>query len=155
MKITKGLTVAAGLFAVACTAAFADGGPSVALDKAALPGAPVWGDGGATLTPLAIGDAGAPAVVLVRVPANTPAHDAHATSDGQDRLAFVLSGTLYYADGDVVDPAAEAAFGPGSVLVIHSGTSHWVSTRDEALELLLVASPPERLAPPVSAQLAK
>jgi quercetin dioxygenase-like cupin family protein len=64
-----------------------------------------------------------------------------------------MSGTLYYADGDTVDHGAEKAYGPGSVLAIHSGTKHWVSTRDTALEMLLVASPPAQLAPPVAKQL--
>lgn len=154
MKIAK-LFLAGGLLAASVTFAQADGGATTTVDKAGLAGKDIWGGHGAKLTPLALDSAGKPSAVLIRVPANSTAHDAHATGDGQVRMAFVLSGVLYYADGDKVDTAAEAAYGPGSMLLIQSGTKHWVSTRNEPLELLLMANPPERLTPPVTAQLGK
>lgn len=153
MKFLNTLLGTGALLAASALPLLADGAPSVALDLGVLPGIAIWGDGGASLSPLAMDAAGAPAVVLVKVPANSPAHQAHATSDGQDRFAIVLSGTLYYADGETVDAAAEQAYGPGSVLLIHSGTKHWVSTRESDLELMLVAVPPAQLAPPIVAQL--
>jgi mannose-6-phosphate isomerase-like protein (cupin superfamily) len=133
----------------------AEGAPTKQLDPTAMPGKPIWGGHGATVTPLAMDAAGKPSTILIRVPPNTPAHDAHATGDGQVRMLFVLSGMLYYSDGDTVDHAAETGYGPGSILAISSGTKHWVSTRDEPLQMVLVANPPAQLAPPVQMQLGK
>lgn len=136
-------------------AAGAEGLPSTALDTSVMPGKPVWGSEAAKVTPMGMDSNGAPNVVLLRVAAGSPATAAHATKDGQLRLAYVLKGTLYYGDGETVDHDAEQAYGPGAVLAIDSGTKHWVSTRESDLEMLLVAMPAGQVAPPVAAQLPK
>lgn len=130
----------------------ADPMPSKPLDLVVLPGMPLW-NSDAKVTPLAFGANKKPATVLIRVPAGQQAKKAHATKDGRIRFAIVLSGTLYYADGETVDKAKEKAYPAGSVLLISSGTKHWVSTRESALTLLLTATDPANLTPPVKKQL--
>ncbi|MCV6601486.1 MAG: hypothetical protein OIF54_07985 [Cohaesibacter sp.] len=125
--------------------------PTKQLDIAALPGKNVW-KSDATVTPLAFDANGKPAIVVIKVPAGQQAKAAHATKDGNIRFATVLSGTLYYADGESVDKAKEKAYPAGSVLAISSGVKHWVSTRESALTLLLTAADPDKLSPMVKKQ---
>lgn len=88
------------------------------------------------LIPLALSATGSPAVVLLDVAAGDVVPP-HATESGL-RLSTVVSGTLYWGDGDTVDPASEAAFASGSFLLLPAGQMHWIAARDGALRLQLV-----------------
>jgi|ASRR01.1.fsa_nt_gi quercetin dioxygenase-like cupin family protein len=138
--------------ATLATSGFAESIPSTLLNLNTLPGENIWG-GEATVTPLEFTADKKPATVLIKVPAGQQAKAAHATKDGKVRFAMVLSGTLYYADGETVDKAKEKAYPAGSILLISSGVKHWVSTRDSDLKLLLTATDPANLTPPVKKQL--
>lgn len=131
--------------------AVADSTPTTVLDLTSMPGKPVW-NGLASVTPLAFDSQKKPAIVVLRLPAGTVAETAHATSDGQIRFATVLSGTMYYADGETVDKAKEVAYPQGSVLLISSGTKHWLSAHDGEVSVMLTAVSPDNLTPPVLAQ---
>ncbi|MBL1436344.1 MAG: hypothetical protein COB08_009120 [Rhodobacteraceae bacterium] len=148
MKIFGSMLMAAALLA---SPVMAENTPTLTLDLAAMPGMPVW-NGAAAITPLAMGENGKPAVVVLRLPMGTVAQAAHATGDGQIRFATVLSGTMYFSDGPEVDLTQETAYGPGSMLLIDSGTKHWLSAHDDEVVVMLVAINPAKLAPPVQAQ---
>ena len=153
MKLNKALIMAGviGLGMIAAPA-IADPLPTTQLKLDPLPGKSVW-NSAATITPLAFDANKKPKTVLIKVPAGQQAQKSHATKDGQLRFAIVLSGTLYYADGEEVDKAKEKAYPAGSVLMISSGVKHWVSTRDSPLKMLLTANNPDSLSPPVKKQL--
>lgn len=138
-------------FALICTAAIADGTPTLALDLTSMPAKSVW-NGLASITPLAFNSEKKPSVVVLRLPAGTVADSPHATSDGQVRFATVLRGTMYFADGEAVDKAKEVAYPQGSVLLISSGTKHWLSAHDGDVTVMLTAVQPENLSPPVLKQ---
>lgn len=148
MRYLRPMLMAASLLA---SPVMAENTPTLALDLAAMPAAPVW-NGAAGITPLALGENGKPAVVVLRLPVGTIAPSAHATGDGQIRFATVLSGTMYFSDGPEVDLSQETAYGPGSMLLIDSGTKHWLSAHDDEVVVMLVAVDPAKLAPPVQAQ---
>lgn len=144
-------TLCLGL-AVPAASPAADALPTARLQLATLPGKPVW-NGAATVTPLALNAQQKPSIVVLRVPAGTQAQAAHATRDGRIRFAIVLSGVMYYADGEQVDRSREKAYPAGSVLLISSGTKHWVSSRESDVTLLLTATDPAGLTPPVKQQI--
>lgn len=148
----KHVIIASGMLALLSSASFAEPLPTATLDLTMMPATQIWGGLG-LLTPLALDDQQKPAVVIVRMSAGTNAEAAHATNDGHIRFATVLSGTMYYSDGDSVDHAKEKAYSAGSMLLISSGTTHWLSTRDEGVVLMLTAVSPENLTPSVKAQL--
>lgn len=153
MQTIKALAISGILGLVAMgTPAQADPMPTQQLNVTALPGKNIW-NSDATVTPLAFNADGKPQTVIVKVPAGQQAKAAHATKDGNIRFAIVLSGILYYADGETVDKAKEKAYPAGSVLMISSGVKHWVSTREADLQLLLTATNPAQLTPPVKKQL--
>ncbi|MEM1411274.1 MAG: hypothetical protein AAGH19_02870 [Pseudomonadota bacterium] len=146
------LLVSASLGVSWGTALAQDPKPTVALNLGAMSGDPIW-DSAATATPLALDAQGKPSIVLIKVPAGTRPASAHVTNDGSVRFAVVLSGTLYYADGHEVRPERETAYEAGSVLLIHSGTKHWVAAREADVALLLSAASPEHLPATVRSQL--
>ncbi|MBL4599405.1 MAG: hypothetical protein JKX93_10585 [Rhizobiaceae bacterium] len=154
MTILKRIATAGAIFAALVTPSLAESLPTSILDVTKIQGKPIWG-GMATITPLAFNDQKKPAIVVVRIPAGAVAKTAHATNDGNIRFATVLSGTMFYSDGDTVEQAKETAYAPGSVLMISSGTKHWLSAREGEVTLMLTAVTPANLAPPVMAQHAK
>lgn len=138
-------TPVASLFALSLTLpALADALP---VDPAALESRIVHETG--KLTPLALAATGSPAVVLLDV-ASGDVVPPHATESGL-RLITVVSGTLYWGDGDTVDPAAEIAYPAGSFLLLPAGQMHWVATRDGALRLHLVVLDDEVPVPALAA----
>ncbi len=154
MKLAKSIAAAAITAAVALPA-FADpASPTATFNLTGMPGKFVWGGEAATVTPLQMTD-GKPTTVLVQVKPNSPAVKGHKTGDGLVRLAFVVSGTLYYGDGEVVDTSKEKAYRPGDVLVIYPETHHWVATREDGLELVLVAGKEAALSPFVTKAIAQ
>ncbi len=90
----------------------------------------------AQITPLALDAAGDPLVILLDLSEGdvVPPHAARSNL----RLLTVLSGTLYWGDGETVDPAQERVFEPGSFLVIRESEPHWLAARDGDLRLQLV-----------------
>lgn len=88
------------------------------------------------LIPLALSATGSPVVVLLDVAAGAVVPP-HAT-ESRLRLITVVSGTLYWGDGDTVDPASETAFASGSFLLRAAGQTHWIAARDGALRIQLV-----------------
>jgi len=104
------------------------------LNTGILPGQVVYD--AARATPLALDDADAPTVVLLDIDAGVvvPPHAA----PGHPRLVSVLSGTLYFGDGDVVLPDAEMILPAGSVVYLPAGQMHWAAAREGAVRLQLV-----------------
>lgn len=151
MPLLKKLLTASIFVALLGTPTLAQSTPTTVLDLSAMPTIPVW-DGAAALTPLAFNDEQKPVTVLLRLPEGTVAKEAHATGDGLIRFATVLSGTMYYADGETVDLTKEVAYPTGSMLLISTGTKHWLSAHDGEVVVLLVAVKPENLTPAVLMQ---
>lgn len=90
----------------------------------------------ASLTPLALSPDGAPSVVLLDLEAGEVVPP-HGTDSGL-RLLTVLSGDLFWGDGDAVDPEEETLYPPGSLLTVPAGSSHWLAARNGDLRLHLV-----------------
>lgn len=90
----------------------------------------------AKLTPLALSAEGTPAVIQLSV-ANGVEVPPHATESGF-RLITVISGDLYWGDGETADAASETVYGPGSVLMLPAGAPHWLAARNGDLVLQLV-----------------
>lgn len=151
MRLFSKLAPASMLLGVMTVSAMAENAPSLALDLAVMPGKVVWG-GHAKVTPLSMDANGKPSTIVIRMQAGVQGDAAHATGDGQVRIATVLSGTMYFADGDTVDRAKEVAYGPGSMLLIDSGTPHWLSSHDGEVVIMLTAVPADKFSPMVQAQ---
>jgi len=122
---------------------------TVAVEISALPSRMAYD--AAYITPLALGEAGDPMVVLLDLPGGNvvPPHEAR---NGL-RLLTVLSGTLYWGDGEAVDPAQERVFEPGSFLVIRESEPHWLAARDADLRLQLVVVGNDALVPGIQEQM--
>lgn len=148
--LTTAFAIAAVMGAIALPV-LADSASTLPLDLAAMPGKTIW-NGNAVVTPLSMDAHGKPSTVVIRMKPGVQGDAAHATGDGQVRIATVLAGTMYFADGDQVDPAKEIAYGPGSILLIDSGTPHWLSSHDGEVVIMLTAVPADRFSPPVQAQ---
>jgi hypothetical protein len=56
-------------------------------------------------------------------------------SDPETRMAIVLSGTLYYANGDQWDESKFKAYPPGSFLIEPAKISHYAMARDDEVVL--------------------
>lgn len=112
--------------------------PTRAVDAAAIPGGSLHGVG--TIRPLARNAEGQVLLAIAELPAGavTPPH---AGTDGRVRFATVLSGTLFYADGAIIDPVAEVAYGPGSILRIAPDTMHWAAAREGDVRFLVSIVP--------------
>jgi quercetin dioxygenase-like cupin family protein len=89
-----------------------------------------------------VGDPTKPGVYAVRtkLPANIRI-DPHSHPE-QWRIATVLSGTLYYAQGDTFDESKLKALGPGSLLVEPKDVPHFALTRGEEVMLHIVGEGP-------------
>lgn len=93
-------------------------------------------------TAVVVGDPGQPGVYAVqtRLPANITI-DPHVHGE-MWRVATVLSGTLYYAQGDRFDEAKLRALPPGSVIVEPMNVPHFARTRGEPVLLHIVGEGP-------------
>lgn len=151
MKLISKLATTSLMLGAMTVAAMAENAPTLALDLAAMPGKAIWG-GHAKVTPLAMDAHGKPSTIVIHMEAGVQADASHATGDGQVRIVSVLSGVMYFADGAVVDPAKEVAYGPGSVVLIDSGTPHWLSSHDGEVVIMLTAVPADKFSPMVQAQ---
>ena len=107
---------------------------SIELDIDALPSRTMHET--AQATPLAVTDEGAPAVLLLRVPAGREVPP-HAAGSGL-RLLTVIEGPLSWGNGDTIDRAAETLHLPGSVLMVPAGSPHWLAARDGDVLLQMV-----------------
>lgn len=119
------------------------------VDLTTLPGKPVYG--AATITPLALTQAGSPSVVLLSVQAGKEV-PAHATEAGL-RLITVISGNLYWGDGDTIDPAKETVYPPGTFMMLPSGVPHWLAAREGDVVLQLVVLDGETPVPAIVEQM--
>ncbi|MBV1896939.1 MAG: cupin domain-containing protein [Rhodobacteraceae bacterium] len=119
------------------------------VDVSKLPGKPVHDT--ATVTPLALSQNGSPSVILLSVAAGKEV-PAHATEAGL-RLITVVSGNLYWGDGDKIDPANETVYPAGSFLMLPSGVPHWLAARDGDLVLQLVVLDGETPVPAIAEQM--
>lgn len=126
------------LMAGAALATSLNTAPTRLVDVAALDSG-VLHDVGA-IRPLARNSEGQVLLAIAELPdgAVTPPH---AGADGRVRFATVLSGTLYYADGDTVNPEAEVAYEPGSILRIAPDTMHWAAARAGDVRFLVSIVP--------------
>lgn len=102
----------------------------------------------ATLTPLALSNAGAPAVVLLDLDAGEVVPP-HATQSGL-RLLTVLSGDLFWGDGDTVDETRETLYPAGSVLAVPHGENHWLAARNGPLRVQLIVLDDELPVPAIA-----
>lgn len=114
-----------------------------------LPGKTVYDS--ATMTPLALTKDGAPLVITLHLEAGQVVPP-HATSS-ELRLLSVLSGDLFWGDGDTADPAAETVYPAGSFLVIKPGDTHWLAARKGDLRVQLVVLDEDALTPDVKEQI--
>ena len=151
MNFSKYTLLAGAMFSILASQCVAESLPTSVLDVSQMPGKPIWG-GSATITPMAFDAQKKPSIVVIRIPAGTAASSAHATSDGSIRFATVLSGTMFYSDGETVEHAKEVGYAPGSVLLISSGTKHWLSARESDVTLMLTVVAPDKLSPFVMQQ---
>ena len=62
----------------------------------------------------------------------------HAHPD--DRLSFVVEGTMYPGTGAEVRPDAQTAFSAGTAVLTPVGTFHWMAARDGDVRLLEIGS---------------
>lgn len=151
MKLILKLATASMMLGAMTVMAVAENAPTLVLDLAAMPGKAIWG-GHAKATPLSMDAHGKPSTIVVHMEAGVQGDAAHATGDGQVRIVSVLSGMMYFADGEIVDPSKEIAYGPGSVVLIDSGTPHWLSSHDGEVVIMLTAVPADKFSPMVQAQ---
>ena len=110
---------------------------TIELDLSELPSRTVFET--AEAMPLAVTADGAPAVMLLRVPAGVEVPP-HATETGL-RLLTVIEGPMSWGDGETIDRAAERTYPAGSVLMLPAGLPHWLAARgdgDVLLQLILL-----------------
>lgn len=119
------------------------------VDVTKLPGKQVYG--AATITPLALSEAGSPTVVLLTVEAGKEV-PAHATEAGL-RLITVVSGNLYWGDGDTIDASRETVYPPGTFMMLPSGVPHWLAAREGTVVLQLVVLDGETPVPAITEQM--
>jgi len=93
-------------------------------------------------TAVLVGDPKKPGVYAVqtRLPANITI-DPH-THGEKWRIATVLSGTLYYAQGSTFDEAKLRALPPGSLIVEPQNVAHFARTKGEPVLLHIVGEGP-------------
>jgi len=79
-----------------------------------------------------------PITARLKFPANykVPPH----THAGVERVT-VLSGTMNFGMGDKFDPKQTKSLGPGSLLIMPPGMSHFVWTKEEAIAQIHVVGP--------------
>ncbi|MEM8552956.1 MAG: cupin domain-containing protein [Pseudomonadota bacterium] len=129
--------------------ASANAGETTLIDTSVLPSKIIYEV--AELRPLALTEAGTPAVVLVDLDAGdvVAPHPAPAVA----RIITVVSGTVWFGDGDELVEAQETAFDAGSVLVMPANQMHWAAARRGPVRLQLVVLDDEVVVPQVAAQL--
>ena len=93
-------------------------------------------------TAVLVGDPSQPGVYAVhtRLPANITI--VPHTHGEKWRIATVLSGTLYYAQGDTFDESKLRALGPGSLIVEPQNMPHFARTKGEPVLLHIVGEGP-------------
>jgi quercetin dioxygenase-like cupin family protein len=98
-------------------------------------------------TAVLVGDPAQPGIYAVhtKLPANITIVP-HTHSE-QWRIATVLSGTLYYAQGDTFDESKLRALGPGSLLVEPKDVPHFAMTKGEEVMLHIVGEGPAATIP--------
>jgi len=72
-----------------------------------------------------------PSIIRVKMPngyVNKPHYHAH------PEYITVISGTLLFGTGDVVDKAKATAYGPGSFIAVPAGVHHWSLMQGETIE---------------------
>jgi quercetin dioxygenase-like cupin family protein len=93
-------------------------------------------------TAVLVGDPKLPGVYAVhtRLPANTTI--VPHTHGEKWRIATVLSGTLYYAQGSTFDESKLRALPPGSLIVEPANVAHFARTKGEPVLLHIVGDGP-------------
>jgi len=93
-------------------------------------------------TAMLVGDPAKPGIYAVhtKLPANITIVP-HTHSE-KWRIATVLSGTLYYAQGDTFDERKLRALGPGSLIVEPKDVPHFAMTKGDAVMLHIVGEGP-------------
>jgi quercetin dioxygenase-like cupin family protein len=93
-------------------------------------------------TAVLVGDPAKPGVYAVhtKLPANITIVP-HTHSE-KWRIATVLSGTLYYAQGDTFDERKLRSLGPGSLIVEPQDVPHFAMTKGDAVLLHIVGEGP-------------
>ena len=96
------------------------------IDKGQLPKKPIFEN--AMMTPLAVTKDGIPAAfqLYVKDGVTVPPH----ATDSGTRIITVVSGKLFWGNGDVANPEEEIAYFPGDVLVIPAHAVHWLAARE-------------------------
>jgi len=83
--------------------------------------------------------------IRLKLPANLKI-EPHSHSEAW-RIATVLSGTLYYAQGDTFDESKLKALGPGSELVEPKDVPHFAMTKNDEVMLHIVGEGPTATTP--------
>lgn len=147
--LTWGVSSATAATAISFATATSATAETTLIDKTVLQSQQVYDV--ATLTPLAISAEGSPIVVLLDLDAGE-AVPPHAT-DSRLRLLTVLSGDLFWGDGDGVDQAQETSYPAGSILTLSAGESHWLAARGGNLRPQLVVLDDEAPVPGILEQM--
>lgn len=93
-------------------------------------------------TAVLVGNPAGPGVYTVRTKLPADITIAPHTHGEQWRIATVLSGTLYYAQGDTFDAGKLKALGPGSLIIEPRGIPHFAMTKGEPVMLHIVGEGP-------------
>ncbi len=98
-------------------------------------------------TAVLVGDSSRPGIYAVqtRLPANITI--VPHTHGEKWRIATVLSGTLYYAQGDTFDESKLRALPPGSLIVEPKDMPHFARTKGEPVLLHIVGDGPASTVP--------
>lgn len=104
----------------------------------------------ALVTPLAVAD-GKPMIILLDVPAGAvvPPHK----TEGGLRLMTVISGDLYWGDGNEIDQSQEKIYPAGSILTLPEQDPHWLAARAGDVRLQLITLDNKVLVPNIQEQM--
>lgn len=122
---------------------------STLIDRSALPSQEAYGV--ATLTPLALSDAGTPSIIVLALE-DGDVIPAHATDAGL-RYLTVLSGEMSWGDGDTIVQSEEKIYRPGDIITISAGDAHWLAARSGPVAAQLVLLHNESPVPGIQEQM--
>ncbi|MEM7461655.1 MAG: hypothetical protein AAF362_03145 [Pseudomonadota bacterium] len=105
----------------------------------------------ADLLPIAVTNDGTPSVVILELKKGDVVPP-HAAKSGL-RLLTVLSGDMYWGDGDEVETGKERTYMSGSHLLVQPGDMHWLAARNNDVRIQMVLLHDQKLTPPVAKQI--
>ncbi|MFD2176132.1 cupin domain-containing protein [Veronia pacifica] len=104
----------------------------------------------AKVTPLAVSD-GKPSVILFQLPSGKVVPP-HSTQSGI-RLMTVISGKLFWGNGEKVNKSEEKVYEAGDILTVPEKDPHWLAARQGDVILQLVSLKMNEIAPGIRKQM--